>query len=502
MTEAFQDIKTIAIVGAGVAGIATARALAAAGFQCTIFEKNSELGGVWNSEDPNLGIQVQKELYEFPDFPHDDDVTHFASGDVIRNYLKRYAKHHNLYKLIRFDTTVSEASQPDDDGKWRLILKTPEDSSVEFFDLLVVCVGLFSNKPHSPLFENRQAFEGPVQHNSEVTSLEQFRYKRVAVVGYGKSATDMCVALNGIAGSIHSVFRTTHWPIPPYVAGFIPFKWLLLNRLTISLLPQFYLANSLRRFFHILGRPIIWLWWRIVELTLTVQCRLHSDLGLRPNLRPSVSIEKDAFAEAVMLPRPEYFRFVRRWQIIPHRSGVKEFCKGGLRLESGEKLDVDAVILATGWRTRYAFLSKEGPAGVVGDSDGFYFYRHMVPPETKNLFFVGATSTIINIATYSVQAKWLALLLKGKHKLPSKNDMLADIEEMKAWKWGTLPVSSQRGATLILYGLPYHDQLLVDCSYDPFTKKGLLAPFKEVFAPYQPSDYRDFVENYAMENQP
>ncbi len=61
------EIKTVGIVGAGVAGLVTAKTLLAQGLDCTLFERGPALGGVWADGYSNFGVQVQKELYEFPD---------------------------------------------------------------------------------------------------------------------------------------------------------------------------------------------------------------------------------------------------------------------------------------------------------------------------------------------------------------------------------------------------------------------------------------------------
>ena len=63
------DKRKIAIIGAGVAGLSTARQLIGEGFDCTLFERNAEIGGVWSDGYLNFGAQVQRELYEFPDWP-------------------------------------------------------------------------------------------------------------------------------------------------------------------------------------------------------------------------------------------------------------------------------------------------------------------------------------------------------------------------------------------------------------------------------------------------
>ena len=73
-----QDVKRVGIIGAGVAGLATAKALLAEGLDCTVFERAERLGGVWADGYSNFGVQVQKELYEFPDWPLPSDTPNFT----------------------------------------------------------------------------------------------------------------------------------------------------------------------------------------------------------------------------------------------------------------------------------------------------------------------------------------------------------------------------------------------------------------------------------------
>ena len=85
-----QDRK-VAIIGAGVAGLATARTLMAEGFDCKVFERAGKLGGVWADGYVNFGVQVQKSLYEFPDRPLAPDIPDFTPGPVFQNYLEEFA---------------------------------------------------------------------------------------------------------------------------------------------------------------------------------------------------------------------------------------------------------------------------------------------------------------------------------------------------------------------------------------------------------------------------
>jgi cation diffusion facilitator CzcD-associated flavoprotein CzcO len=194
-----------------------------------------------------------------------------------------------------------------------------------------------------------------------------------------------------------------------------------------------------------------------------------------------------------MLPRPKFYRLVARGDITSQRTEIAECTATGIVLKNGASLEVDVVILATGWETDYSFLSEKSLSSINFEEDGFYLYRQMVHPDVPNLFFIGSASTIVSILTYNLQARWLGELIKGQHPLPSREDMLRDVEEMKAWKRKWMPFSPSRGARLLLHMQHYHDDLLRDFGATPLRKTGIFAPFKEIFAPYEPNDYRTIV---------
>ena len=81
----YENVKTVGIIGAGVAGISAAKMLTGEGFECTVFERSAALGGVWADGYSNFGVQAQKELYEFPDWPLPPDTPNFTPGPVIQD---------------------------------------------------------------------------------------------------------------------------------------------------------------------------------------------------------------------------------------------------------------------------------------------------------------------------------------------------------------------------------------------------------------------------------
>lgn len=488
-----RTVKTIAIIGAGAAGLTTAKTLLARGYSCTVFERSQTLGGVWATGYSNFGLQVQHELYEYPDFPHLPETPDFTPGEQVQQYLERYARQFGVWPNIRFGTSITKVRKAPDDTGWILAAEHDSVGHEEQFDFVVVCTGLFSNKPHMPSFPGQDNFEGRIIHVSALTDREQLVNKRVAVVGFGKSAADAALESAAVAAKTSLIFRDVHWPVPPKLLEILPFKWVMLNRLTSALIPPYYRPSPLERSLHILGKPLVWLWWRVVELLLIAQFGLGSRRNTRLNLIPSQPIEFDAFGEAVMLPRSAFYPSLRNGAIEPLMTEIAGFNDRGVALKNGEVRQVDVVIMATGWETDYGFLEENLRHALEFANDGLYLYRQMLHPQIEGLAFVGYASTIESVLTYNLQARWLADVLDGKQELPPKDLMQADIEAQRAWKRTSMPFSRGRAARLLLHMLHYHDDLLMDLRISPLRKRGWLAPFKEVFAPYEPKDYRDIV---------
>ena len=483
-------VKKVGIIGAGVAGLSTAKLLIEQGLECVVFERGDTLGGVWADGYSNFGVQVQKELYEFPDWPLPKEVPNFTSGPVIQEYLEDYAQLFGVKPHIQFNSVVANIEErANGDSGWTVTYHHAGTRQQEDFDLVVVCIGLYSNQPNMPEFPGQDQFQGEILHISDLKTTEALDGKKVAVVGFGKSATDAAAESAAVAAETTIIFREAHWPVPPKLAGILPFKWAMFNRLTSTLIPQYHRASPVERVVHTLAKPLVWLWWRIVELLLIIQCGLWSRFGTRLSLVPTTPVEVDTFSEATMLPRTGFYRLLRKGIIKPQRTRVVEYTPKGVVLENGATIKADVVVLATGWKTDYSFLPEKARANINFEEDGFYLYWQMVHPDVSNFVFVGATATFSNILTQNLQARWLGELIKGHHSLPSRETMLQEIQDIKRWKREWMPYSPGRGARLGLHMLHYHDDFLKDIGEIPRRKKGIFAPVKEVLAPYQPADY-------------
>ena len=490
----YSNVKKVAVVGAGVSGLSTAKALKGQGIECTIFEKQQKLGGVWAIGYTGFGVQMRKGYYEFPDWPLPSSTENFTPGVVIQSYLENYAHHFDIWDCIRFRTAV-EGMEQNEDGKWIITSECEGERHTEEFDLVVVAVGLFSSRPHLLHFKGEENFDGEILPVCEFQTPAQLKGKRVAVVGFGKSAADAAVESAAVADATSMIFRRTCWPIPQFVAGIIPEEWILLNRFTRSLLPLYYRSSVLGHLIYYSLRTLTFVYWRLVELLLYVQCGLGSRFGTRTSLVPNESIETGIFDPTEMVPRRSFYRSLRNGEIKPHRTEVVELAGNTIRLGNGEEVEADVILLGTGWEVDYSFLPQSVLDRMDAGDDGIYLYRHMLHPNVPGLIFIGAAATYASILTYNLQARWLVDLINGQHQLPSEEAMHDDIRLMKAWKRKLMPHGHERASRLSLHMMSYHDELLRDMGERRYRKTGIFKPIRELFDPYRARDYAEVVSH-------
>ena len=489
-----KNVRRVGVIGTGIAGLATAKTLIAEGLECVLFERGDRVGGVWADGYSNFGVQAPKELYEFPDWPMPHDAPDFTPGPVFQQYLEDYVDHFNFRSSIRFNACVT-GLEPRAGGNsgWTISLDGDAGERHEEFDLVVIATGLYSDVPNQPSFPGEAEFQGAILHNSAVKTRAPLAGRNVAVVGYGKSAADIVSEAAAFANDVHMVFRETHWPVPRKVAGVLPFKWGALSRMGSAFMPLYQRSTPVERWLHGIGKPLVWVFWRLFELIIRLQCYLGTEIANGKNLVPSAPFEIDTNGEGTIVTPPEFYPLIRNGRVAAHRTEIAHYLPGGVVLQDGTRLAVDCVVLATGWKSNFDYLSDATRASLGTQDDGFYLYRHMLHPDLPNLAFVGRATAVSNILTHSLQARWLAELIAGRVVLPDRAEMLQEIESIRAWKRSWMPYSPARSTRVFMHAQHYHDELMKDLGIDPLRKRGLFAPLKELFAPYEPADYRSIV---------
>ncbi|ACU74020.1 FAD-dependent pyridine nucleotide-disulphide oxidoreductase [Catenulispora acidiphila DSM 44928] len=405
----------IAVIGAGIAGLAATKVLTAVGHEVTTFDTEPEFGGVWSPTRhyPGLTTQNTRMTYEYSDHPAPASWPDYPSAEQWHSYLRSYVDRFGIAANLRLGTGVTLA-EPTAAG-WKVSLDSGE--SVEAAHL-VIANGVFS-RPAIPDWPGRAGHAdagGVVKAPSQHLTLDDARGKHVVVVGFGKSACDTAMALSTVAASVTMVPRRLLWKATKVLAG-KHFEDVAMTRLGETLF-----ANP-RRFGPLFG----------AVSRATVKKHGLAAIGLIPPGRfddiasSSASMATDGFFDAVRAGTIA----VRRDRSIVELRG-----QDGPQavLDDGSVLAADLIVAATGFVQSVPFLGS--PLSAQNADGDFELFRNVLPHDIPNLTFAGYNTSLISSLSAEVGTTWIAAHLAGALTLPSptarKVQVGADLEARKA----------------------------------------------------------------------
>lgn len=211
-------MRDTCIIGAGPAGLAAARALKERGLPYTHIERHTDVGGVWDIDNPGSPMYESahfissKTLSGFTGFPMPEDYPDYPSNRQILAYIRAFAEHYGLREGIEFGTAVTSVEKLDGGG-YRV---TRADGRATEHENVIVATGgqWVPNIPELP-----GSFTGEVRHTVTYRSPREFDGKRVLIVGAGNSGCDIaCDAARNADKAFISV-RRGYWFIPKHVFG-------------------------------------------------------------------------------------------------------------------------------------------------------------------------------------------------------------------------------------------------------------------------------------------
>ncbi len=206
----------VVIVGAGPAGLAAARALSRLGISYVQFERHTDVGGIWDIDNPGTPMYdsahfiSSRDKSGFFDFPMPAHFADYPSRTQILEYTRAFADEFGLRSNIQFGTSVERVTE--DGGIWRVETSTGSlDASA-----VICCSGVTwdARMPEIP-----GEFTGEIIHSVDYRDASQFAGKRVLVVGLGNSGADIaCDAAFAADAAFISTRRGYHF-IPKHILG-------------------------------------------------------------------------------------------------------------------------------------------------------------------------------------------------------------------------------------------------------------------------------------------
>ncbi len=482
-------IQHICIIGAGISGLVAAKTFIEEGYEVTVFEKQKGLGGVWEKSRTYTGLTTQnpRDTYAFSDYPMPASYPEWPTAEQVRNYLESYAQKFGILEKIQFQTEVILVERKTDiQPKWVVSVNSQDDNKPKQpeFDFVLICNGLFNiPKVHTlPGKEDFIASGGQILHSTELNDISQLKGKRVIVVGFGRSATDIAASAATLAKECTLVFRHTLWKVPKFFLGLVNLKYILLTRFAEAWLPYRQL-RGIELVLHTIGKPLVWAFWQINEIILRLQFGLDA-CGMLPDKPMSQSVN----CSTAIAP-DNFYQYLKTGKIQSRKTTIAQFCNDGVELANGERLQADIVIFGTGFHQDVPFLEEKYRQMLIDDQGYFHLYRNLIHPDIPQLGFVGYNSGLFSQLTSEVGAWWLAEYAKGNLALPSRLEMIESMETEFHWWQTQLPQNPGSGGCITPFNFHHLEQLIQDMGVKSHSKGW--QKIVEVMMPVNPSAYKN-----------
>ncbi|KAF7837382.1 putative indole-3-pyruvate monooxygenase YUCCA3 [Senna tora] len=330
------------IVGAGPSGLAVASGLKDQGIPFVILERANCIASLWqNRTYDRLKLHLPKQFCQLPNFPFPDHFPEYPSKLQFITYLESYANHFAI--TPHFNETVQSAKYDDTFGIWRVKtvrkLKTAQfseycTSEVEYIcRWLVVATGENAERV-VPEFEGLEDFGGSVVHSCDYRSGEGYNGQRVLVVGCGNSGMEVSLDLSNHNAFPSMVVRSSVHVLPREVFGKSTFELavMLMKRLPL---------------------------WMVDKILLILAGLILGNIERYGLKRPEIGpLELKNSAGKTPVLDIGALKKIRSGEIkvVP---GIRRFSKGQVELVDGKVIQIDSVVLATGYRSNVPSWLKE-----------------------------------------------------------------------------------------------------------------------------------------------
>lgn len=211
-------IGRVCVVGGGPAGLSLARTFLRHGIPFDVHERHSDVGGLWDRSNPGSPVYDSAHFISsrtqshYHDFPMPEDYPDYPSGRQIHRYMQGFAEAYGLKRHIRFNTSVEKAEMQKD-GSWQVTLSTGETKPYA----ALVCANGTNWHPVMPEYPGE--FTGEMRHAVSFRSMDEFKGKRVLVIGAGNSGCDIaCDAAKAADAAFISLRRGYHF-LPKHLFG-------------------------------------------------------------------------------------------------------------------------------------------------------------------------------------------------------------------------------------------------------------------------------------------
>ncbi len=360
-TEALREVAEfdIVIIGAGISGIGAAayfsRGLPAKSL--CVLEARDNIGGTWDLfRYP--GIRSDSDLhtfgYEFKPWRHESAI---ADAHLIREYLQETIDENNLARLIHFRHRVVRSEWSSADAKWTLTVEAADPVTGATSTKTIRTGWVFAatgyyryDQGFSPEFPGRADFQGLVVHPQHWPEKLDYSGKRVVIIGSGATAVTMVPAMVTGSGAAHHVTMLQRTPTYIMPVPRVDRVAVVLTKLLGA--ERGYAATRFKN---------IWTEWAIVKGLRTFPTagrrlirrenikRLPKGFDVDKHFNPPYNPWDQRLCAA---PDGDFFDAICAGKASVVTDSIARFSNRGIVLKSGEEIEADIIVTATGLTMR------------------------------------------------------------------------------------------------------------------------------------------------------
>ena len=401
----------VLIIGAGLSGIGGACHLRR---NCPdrsfmILESREASGGTWDLfRYP--GIRSDSDMYTFGyGFKPWNDKSSIADGHKILRYIREAAAEYDVEQHIRYQHKVLSANWSSTDQRWLVTAELGDTGEQVTIDCQFIfsCSGYYDyDQGYTPEFAGIDDFKGRVIHAQHWPEQLNYKDKRVVVIGSGATAVTLVPTMSKDTASLVMLQRS-----PSYIAS-VPKEQPLAERLR-KWLPDrwvFRLTRWSRVFFQIylyqLSRK------KPQQLKKLLLGRVRQEMGPDYDVDTHFTPDYNPWDQRLCgVPDGDLFAAIRENRAEVVTDHIDHFNKEGIELKSGQQLDADIVVLATGLNLKFAGGVQYSVDNRVLDFTEHFIFRGMMFSGLPNMAFtVGYTNSSWTLKA-DLTAKYVSRLL-------------------------------------------------------------------------------------------
>lgn len=387
-----KPLPKVAIIGAGMSGIAMAKALKDAGTaNFVVYEKADAVGGTWRDNTyPGLACDVPAHFYCYKDELSPKWSHVFAPGQELRDYFETVTKKRGLTEHIQFNTEIDAATFKD--GCWQISTKSGDTDEA---DVLVCATGVLHH-PNMPDIKGIESFEGTSLHSARWDHSIPLDGKRVGIIGNGSTGVQIVSALSEQCAQVTLFQRSAQWVISapnpeiPKSLRTLAAKVPAFQRLAYNA------AGKL--FTNLFQAPLTPGWQRsfFSQGAKGSLSRVAND-GLRARLTPDYAPMCKR-----MISSPNFYKAVQQPNVEVCTSHIERIDPKGVITKNGQLHEFDILVFATGFHAQsymrpMQVTGRDGMALDAAWNEGPIAHNTTMIPGFPNLFtLMGPNSPIGN----------------------------------------------------------------------------------------------------------